>query len=372
MDDVLVIGGGAIGCASALALAKRGARVRLVECAHVGAEASSAAAGILGAYVEAHDTGPLTQLCFRSLAMYAGWTAMLADSTGIDVGHRPSGSMRVYADRDAFERESRAMHEALGDDAQPLDATEARALEVGLTATMAGALRFRKDCRIDPPALMRAVEGATRNAGVTITENDGVARILVEDGRATGVALESGAIVRAGAVVLTAGAWSPLEGSGLAPGWVEPIRGQMIELRMRSRPLDHVVFGPGAYLSPRDDGRVIVGSTQEHAGFHKAVTVRGVRGLLEGAAALVPAVEDAEISRMWSGLRPATPDGAPLLGPGAVPGLIVATGHFRNGILLAPITGEIVAVLVSGAPALVDLAPFAVDRFATGELGASR
>ncbi len=369
MDDVLVIGGGAIGCASALALAKRGARVHLVERAHPGAEASSAAAGILGAYVEAHDTGPLTQLCFRSLAMYAGWTATLAEVTGIDVGYRPSGSMRVYADRDAFERESKGMHAALGDDAQPLDATGARALEVGLTPNMVGALRFRKDCRIDPPALMEAVEGAARHAGVTISGDDGVARILVEDGRATGVVRESGAVVRAGAIVLTAGAWSLLDGSALEPGWVEPIRGQMIELRMRSRPLDHVVFGPGAYLSPRDDGRVIVGSTQEHAGFHKAVTVRGVRGLLEGAAALVPAVEEAEIARMWSGLRPATPDGAPLLGPGAVPGLVVATGHFRNGILLAPITGEIVAQLVSGEASPVDLAPFAVDRFATATQG---
>lgn len=364
MDDVLVIGGGAIGCACALALAKRGARVRLVERAHPGAEASSAAAGILGAYVEAHDTGPLTQLCFRSLAMYAAWTRALADATGIDVGHRPSGSMRVYADPEAFERESRAMHGALGDDAQPLDAAGARALEGALTPRMAGALRFRKDCRIDPPALMRAVEASARAAGVAITEDDGVTRILVERGRASGVALASGDIARAGTVVLTAGAWSLLEGSGLAAGSIEPIRGQMVELRLPSRPLDHVVFGPGAYLSPRDDGRVIVGSTQERAGFHKAVTVRGLRGLLDGAAALVPAVEDAEIARVWSGLRPATPDGAPLLGHGAFPRLVVATGHFRNGILLAPITGEIVAQLVAGAPPEVDLAPFAVDRFA--------
>lgn len=364
MDDVLVIGGGAIGCASALALAKRGARVRLLERAHPGAEASSAAAGILGAYVEAHDTGPLAQLCWKSLAMYAGWTAALRESTGIDVGHRPSGSMRVFFDREAIERDARPMKEALGDAAELLDPAGARAKEEALSSGAAGALRFPLDCRIDPPALMLAVEGAVRNAGVSIANDDGVESVLVEDGRATGVTLTSGARMRAGAVVITAGAWSLLAGSGLEEGWIEPIRGQMIELHLPERPFDHVLFGPGAYLSPRDDGRVIVGSTQERAGFHKAVTVRGVRGLLDGAVALVPALEEAEIARMWAGLRPATPDGSPLLGPGGVPGLVVAAGHFRNGILLAPITGEIVASLVIEGTSPVDLAPFAVDRFA--------
>jgi len=364
MDDVLVIGGGAIGCASALALSKRGARVRLVERSRPGAEASSAAAGILGAYVEAHDAGPLAQLCFRSLAMYAGWTASLAESTGIDVGHRPSGSMRVFLDPAAFERDAPGPHAAFGDAAEPIDALSARAREPALSTSVAGALRFRHDCRIDPPALMLAVEGAVRNAGVGIIGDDGAARVLVEGGRATGVTLASGEVLRAGAVVIAAGAWSLLEGSGLAEGWIEPVRGQMIELRTGARPFDHVLFGPGAYLSPRDDGRVIVGSTQERAGFHKAVTVRGIRGLLEGAAALVPALEDAEIARTWSGLRPATPDGSPLLGAGAVHGLWVATGHFRNGILLAPITGEIVASLVLDGRSPIDLAPFAVDRFA--------
>src|SRR5262249_2695207 len=156
----------------------------------------------------------------------------------------------------------------------------ARAIEPALTSRLAGALRFRRDCRIDPPALMRAVEAAARAAGVAITEDDPVARIVVEGDRAAGVTLASGAIARAAAVVVAPAAWSLLDGAGLAPGWIEPIRGQMIELHTAARPIDHVLFGPGAYLSPRDDGRVIVGSTQERAGFHKAVTVRGIRGLL--------------------------------------------------------------------------------------------
>lgn len=296
--------------------------------------------------------------------MYAAWTASLAESTGIDVGHRPSGSMRVFFDREAFERDATSAHAMFGEDAAPLDREAARAKEGALCEGVAGAVRFRHDCRIDPPALMLAVERAARNAGVTIAQDDGAARVIVEGGRATGVGLASGEVARAGAVVLAAGAWSLLEGSGLGEGWIEPIRGQMIELKLRAPPIDHVVFGPEAYLSPRDDGRVIVGATQERAGFHKAVTVRGIRGLLGGAASLVPALEDAEIARVWSGLRPATPDGSPLLGRGFVPGLIVATGHFRNGILLAPITGEIVASLALDGSSPVDLAPFAVDRFA--------
>ena len=364
IDDVLVIGGGAIGCAASLALARRGARVRLLERAHPGAEASSAAAGILGAYAEAHGGGALTSLCLQSLSMYAAWVAELERATGVDIGYRPSGSMRVLFDRGAWDREVAATSALFGSAARALDVAEARAREPALSAAIAGAIEFPADCRIDPPALVRALDGAVRGAGVAVQEGADVARVTVEEGRAVGAALRGGELVRAGAVVITAGAWSLLEGSGLRAREIEPVRGQMLELRTPVRPLDHVVFGPGAYLSPRDDGRVIVGSTQERVGFHKAVTVRGIRGLLEGAVACVPELEEAELVRTWSGLRPATPDDAPLLGPGGARGLFVAAGHFRNGILLAPITGGIVAGLVTGGARVADLAPFAVDRFA--------
>jgi glycine oxidase len=364
LDDVVVIGGGAIGCSAALSLAKRGARVRVIERARPGAEASSAAAGILGAYAEAHDAGPLAQLCVASLARYGAWTAALTDATGIDTGHRPCGTMRVSLDRAALELGSSGAIAALGGAVRRLDGDGARAVEPALSPAVAGALFFPEDGRVDPPELMRALEGGARRAGVAFEPPAAVSRLLVEGGRAAGVALESGEIARAGAVVVAAGAWSLIEGCGLAGGVIEPIRGQMIELRTAPRALVRVVFGPDAYLSPRDDGRVLVGSTEEHAGFRKAVTVRGIRGLLRGATDLVPALEDAEITRTWSGLRPSTPDGAPLLGPGAARGLVVAAGHFRNGILLAPITGEIVAALVLGEAPPVDITPFAVDRFA--------
>jgi glycine oxidase len=364
LDDVIVIGGGAIGCGAALSLAKRGARVRVLERTRPGAEASSAAAGILGAYAEAQHTGPLVELCIASLARYGAWAAALTEATGIDTGYRPCGSMKLFLDLAAFEAASAASLAAFGVAVRVLDGAEARAAEPSLGAAVAGALSFPDDCRVDPPELLRALEASARGAGVAFQAPATVARLVVSGDRATGVALEGGEVLSAGAVVLAAGAWSLLEGSGLSPGEIEPIRGQMIELWSGARRFDRVFFGPGAYLSPRDDGRVVVGSTQEHAGFRKAVTVRGVRGLLEGAVALVPELEDAEITRTWSGLRPSTPDGAPLLGPGAVRGLVVAAGHFRNGILLAPITAEIVASLVLGEAPPAAIGPFAVNRFA--------
>lgn len=363
IDDAVVIGGGAIGCAAALALAKRGMRVSLLERTRPGAEASSAAAGILGAHAEAHGGGALTALCLQSLSMYAAWARELTSATGVDIGYRPSGSMRVFFDRAAWERAAEEAAAVFGEGARALDAAEARRKERALSDGVAGAIEFPADCRIDPPALVRALDAAVRGAGVTVREGADVARIVIEGGRAVGAELRGGEVVRGGALVITAGAWSLLEGSGLGPGVVEPVRGQMIELRTPVMPMDHVVFGPGAYLSPRDDGRVIVGSTQERVGFHKAVTVRGIRGLLEGAVACVPELDEAEIGRTWSGLRPATPDDAPLIGPGPWAGLFVAAGHFRNGILLAPVTGEIVAALVTGGAPVADLAPFAVGRF---------
>lgn len=366
-DDVIVIGGGAIGCASALALARKGLRVRVLERAHPGAEASSAAAGILGAYAEAHDAGPLVQLCVASLRMYAAWTASLTEATGIDTGHRPCGSMRVFLDPAELAAASAKALADLGPAARALGPDEARAAEPALSPDVAGALLFAGDARIDPPALLRALEGAARRAGVTFDPPAAAARVIVDRERVTGVALESGDVARAGAVVVSAGAWSLLEGTGLRPGEIEPIRGQMLELRAGAAPFQRVFFGPGAYLSPRDDGRIIVGSTQERVGFRKAVTVRGIHGLLGGAMALVPALAEAEIARTWSGLRPSTPDGAPLLGRGGVRGLVVAAGHFRNGILLAPITGEVVRALVVGEAPPVDIAPFAVGRFAGSE-----
>ena len=177
--------------------------------------------------------------------------------------------------------------------------------------------------------------------------------------------LEDGAEVRAATVVLAAGCWSALvEGAGLAPDAVRPARGQIVELVSEAPPLRQVVFGPGCYLSPRDDGRVLIGLTMEFVGFTPGVTARAVSDLIAAAIRLVPALGGAALGRCWSGLRPHTHDELPILGEGALRHLILATGHFRNGILLAPITGEIVAAAAAGQAAPLDISPFRPGRIA--------
>jgi glycine oxidase len=221
------------------------------------------------------------------------------------------------------------------------------------------------DAQVDPPRLLRALQIAAAAAGVVYRSGTQARRILIDpsppradeheprEGQPTGVArgvlLEDGSEVRAGSVVLAAGSWSTLvDGAPLDPGAVRPARGQIVELTLRAPVLDRVVFGPGAYLVPRLDGRVLVGSTLELVGYHKDVTARGVRDLLTAATSLVPALDDASVSGMWSNFRPFAPAGGPFIGPSRVRRLLLATGHHRNGILLAPLTGEIIAAAVEG------------------------
>jgi glycine oxidase len=190
-----------------------------------------------------------------------------------------------------------------------------------------------------------------------------VRRVLIEGERARGVALDDGRELFARFVVVAAGSWTTLvDGVGLPRGRVVPARGQIVELEAPRPLLSSVVFGPGAYLVPRDDGRVLVGSTLEFVGYRRDVTAGAVRDLLQGAIALVPALESASLGGTWSNFRPYTKDELPLLGATKVGGLLLATGHYRNGILLAPITAEIVTALVLGKKPPLDLGAFSVDR----------
>jgi glycine oxidase len=186
-----------------------------------------------------------------------------------------------------------------------------------------------------------------------------VRRVLVDGGTAKGVEIEGGEQLYAGHVVIAAGSWSNLvPGVPVAADAVRPARGQIIELVAKMPPLRGAVFGKRAYLSPRDDGRVLIGSTLEFVGFERAVTAGAVRDLLAGAIDLVPSLAQAELCRTWSQFRPYTQNQLPLIGPSSVAGLLLATGHFRNGILLGPVTGEIIADLVTGKTPPIDLAAF--------------
>lgn len=367
MSQVLIIGGGVMGCAGALELAKLGVEVEVLERSVPGAEASSAAAGILGAQAEAHHDGPLARLCLASRALWPALAEDLRARTRIDIGYRGSGV--VHATLAAGELE--AMWSALawqreaGLSLEKLDAAAALRAEPALSPRVAGAVRFADDARVDPPLFLRALRIAAERTGARFRTGSLVRRIALDAAgrRAIGVLLEDGTTLPADQVVLAAGSWSSLVGGApLAASAVKPARGQMVELSTATPLLQSVIYGPRCYLSPRDDGRVLVGSTLEFVGFTPGVTAAAVRDLLAGAIDLVPALGDAALGRTWSSFRPHTRDELPLVGESGVAGLLLATGHFRNGILLAPITARIVAALATGAPPPIDLAPFRADR----------
>lgn len=362
--EVIVVGGGVLGSAAARALALAGARVTVLEKSVPGAEASSAAAGILGAQAEAEGPGPLSDLLQASLLLYPRFAAALRRETDIDVEYRPCGLLRVargVAAGRALARETRWMDEA-GVPREVLGARRVRALEPELRGVTSG-VHFARDGRVDPRRLFRAVHVAAQRAGARFVTGATVRRVVVEGGRAAGVLLDDGTRLHAPQIVVAAGSWSAMvPGVPLPAGAVVPMRGQVVELEAPRPLLRGVVSGAGCYLVPRDDGRVLVGATQELVGFRREVTAGGVHALLAAALDLVPALAAASLRDSWSNFRPWSPDSLPLLGASAVPGVVLATGHHRSGILLAPVTAEIVKAVVLGRRPPVDLAPFDARR----------
>jgi glycine oxidase len=367
VTDVAVIGGGIMGCAVALRLAARGVGVTVIERGIPGAEASSAAAGILGPQMEADAPGPLLDLGLRSRALYPALAAELRDATGIDIGYVKSGVLAVALDgAGAAELTARrAWQMARGLRVEPLSSEQLHALEPNLAVEVRAGLRFPDDAQVNARELARAFSQAAARAGARFLQGRYVRRVLVEGGVATGVELD-GEVLAAGTVVVAAGSWSGLvEGAGVPATIVRPARGQLVSIETRPPLFRHVlnVHGRG-YLVPRPDGTVIAGSTVEMAGFRKEVTVGGLAQILGLARTLVPALGDAPVTGSWSNFRPYTEDHLPVLGLTPVRGLVLATGHFRNGILLAPVTAEAIASVVATGTSDIDLAPFSVGRFA--------
>ncbi len=365
VPDVLIIGGGIMGTSAAWELARHGAHVVVLERSVPGAEASSAAAGILGAQAEAHAPGPMAELCFASRARYAKFAAALRKETQIDVGYRESGVLRVAFDAGVLRKleQGVAWQAKQGQSVARLKSKGLSALEPELSPQLAGGLRFAADSRVDPKALLRALHIAALGRGVAFQSGAFVRRIKLDGERATGVVLDDGSELEAKSVVVAAGSWTSLiDGLGLPAGRVIPARGQIVEVELPAPPLSHVVFGPGAYLVPRDDGRVLIGSTVEFVGYQREVTAGAVRDLLAHAIAIVPALERAALRATWSNFRPYTHDELPLLGPSKIAGLFLSTGHYRNGILLAPISAEIVRSAVLGQRPPLGLAAFSPDR----------
>jgi glycine oxidase len=365
-SDVAIIGGGIMGSAIALRLCQRGLGVTVIERGIPGAEASSAAAGILGPQMEAEGPGPLLELGLKSRALYPALAAELRELTGIDVGYDRSGVLAVAFDEagEAALSARRAWQLARGLRVESLSGEAARAREPALAPAVRAALAFNDDAQVVARELARAFSQAAAGAGARFLTGRYVRRVLVDKGSVTGVELD-GEVLPAAVVVVAAGSWSGLvEGAGVPPSVVRPARGQLVSIETRPPLFRHVVSAPGGYLVPRRDGTVLAGSTVEMAGFRKEVTVGGLAAILTLARTLFPALADAPVTASWSNFRPFTEDHLPVLGATSVRGLVLATGHFRNGILLAPITAQAIADLIATGQAPIDLAPFAIERFA--------
>lgn len=363
--DVLIIGGGVMGCSIGLRLAQAGTSVTVLERSIPGAEASSAAGGILAPQQESEGPGPFLDLCLRSRGLYPAFARELLELSGIDIAYRECGLLHAAFSEDEVPKleATAAWQKAVGLRAELLSGDEARKLEPNLSPRAVAALHLPDDHQVDNRSLTRALSMAAAKVGVRF--RSGYVRGVVQEGaRCVGVDLD-GDTLRADAVVVAAGSWSGLvQGAKIDPRLVRPARGQMVQLQTRLPLLQRVVFSGKGYVIPRADGRVIAGSTMELVGFEKQVTAEGLQRILALAIELCPLLAQAPVQEFWAGLRPYTEDHLPILGKGPLENLFLATGHFRNGILLTPITARLIAQLVMGERPSVDLRPFRYDRFA--------
>lgn len=349
LSDILVVGGGAIGGAIAWSLVKRGLTVTLVEAGRIGRGASWAAAGVLAPDWSGHDPAALTVMAEAGLAAWPDWVAEIEDRTGLGLSFRRDGLLNVWVDPDApnlpHDLETAPLPPAAG---QRLSAAETRELEPALTGPILGGSLAPADAQVDNPRLTPALIQAAADQGLRVLPGTPVTALLGSGGVCRGVRTASGTEIAAGAVVLAAGAWSgPLAASSGIHLPVEPWRGQMLAFDPPARPLRHIVFCGELVLIPRPHGPLLVGTTLEHVGFDTRVTLGGLHQILARAERIVPGLGDLPLVRSWAGLRPGTPDHLPYLGP--IPGwdgLYVAAGHGRKGIILAPITGELMARLI--------------------------
>jgi len=363
---VLVVGGGIIGCAAALELARRGCRVTLLERGTPGGEASSAAAGLLAPFGDSPEPDPFHRLAIESWRLYPRVVAELRALTGIDVEHMTAGTLHPIATpgdlEDARARCGWPLAAELG--IEVVEGAELAALEPALAKDVTAARLVRGEQWVNNQRLVTAYALAAAARGVTVRTGVEVGRILVERGRARGV-LADGEPLTADAVLLAAGAWTAALASDLGgPLPVGPVRGQMLAVSNVPVLISHAIHGDDIYLVPRPSGELLVGATVERAGFERAVTPDGLGGLIAQAVALVPEIGRRPITRSWCGFRPAAPDGLPVLGPWPdVAGLFVATGHYRNGILLAPVTAAVMADCIVDGKTPDSITPFLPQRF---------
>jgi glycine oxidase len=362
--DAVVVGGGAIGLCCAWRIAQRGARAVVLDRAEPPAGATRVAAGMLAPIGElAFGEPELLRMTIAAAERYPGFIAELEAATGLVTGYARHGALHIALDRDEA-AELRRVHDlqrSLGLGAEWLPPRRCRDLEPGLTPSFNGGVHAPEEAAVDPRAMTAALLAAVDAQGVEVRSGAEVTEVMLDGDQIEGVRAGSGEEFQTKTVVLATGAWSGvatwLPDHARPP--VRPVKGQILELRALdgAPPCERIVASERVYLVPRPDGRLIVGATTEERGFDTTVTAGGVHELLREAYRLLPDVVEMELVESIAGLRPGTPDNLPLIGPGALDGLVLACGHYRNGILLAPLTGEAVAELLDTGELLATVAP---------------
>jgi glycine oxidase len=363
--DCVVIGGGIVGAATARALAARGRRILLLDRAMPGGEASGAAAGMLAPQIEAAADDPLLPLALAARDAYPELVAELDRRTGVNVGYRPGGIARVALDEAEAARLAAQVEaqRAMGLTVTWLDRDALLRRHPGVGAAARGALLAPQDACVNSVTLTAALLADAARSGAEIVDHEEVTGVVIETARVRAVDTVRGRY-STGAAVVAAGAWSPALHGLPRRLSVEPVRGQMAAVTWPPDEPAGVLFGRHVYVVPRGDD-ALLGSTMERVGFMKDTTPAGLAHIFGEAAALLPALGAQRVHRLWAGLRPVTPDGRPLIGAEPeVAGLVYATGHGRNGILLGPLTGAIACDLVLDGATRYDLAACDVTRFA--------
>jgi glycine oxidase len=362
--EVVIIGGGVIGLMIARALMLRGAGdVMLIERAALGAEASHAAAGLLAPQAEANCADDFFRLACQSRDLYPALAAALLAETGTDIELDTTGTLYLaFTEHDQAEIETRCEWQTRAElSVEKLTAADARALAPAVSEDVCRALLFPRDIQVENRRLLAALIAANEKLGVRLLTDTNVASLAIEHGRVAGVETTRG-FVSTRKVVMASGAWTSFVATQRPTLQIEPVRGQMVCFKTKPPFARHVLYSPRGYLVPRLDGRLLAGSTSEHAGFEKQVTAAGLHSILSHALEIAPGVSEFAIVDTWAGLRPRATDDLPLIGPcNDIEGLFYATGHYRNGILLAPITAELIADAIAGK--VDSFSRFATQRF---------
>jgi glycine oxidase len=371
--DAAIAGGGLIGGAIALELSRAGLRVALLDARDPGLEASWASAGILSPAPENSAMIPMVPLGRASMALYPDFAASVEEASGLPTGYRAKGTLEVLLSRHAKEELNTiiALHHGLGLRAEAISGEEAHELEPAVGEEVEAAVLRPDEASIDNRLLTAALLEAAKRSGARIRPGSPVRSIWTEGSHCRGLILANGEKIAAQHTVVAAGCFSSqIEGvKEFAP--VRPAKGQMVSLRNEAVGIERVLWSERIYLVPRNDGRILAGATVEHVGYDKTVTAAGILSNLSAAIELVPALAAARVEETWAGLRPDTPDHLPIIGPTDRQGLLIATGHFRSGVLLTPVTAKLIGDYVAGITPTLDCERFSPMRFAAPHAKAS-